>query len=33
MLHERWNDGWELLEVEAPVKLQDALEMDGWRRV
>lgn len=32
-LHFRWRDGWEYLRTDAPTKYQDALEMDGWKRL
>lgn len=31
-LHFRWGQGWEILETDTPTKMQDALDMDGWRR-
>lgn len=33
MLHLRWRDGWEWLRTERPTKYQEALEMDGWKRL
>lgn len=30
-LHFRWNNGWQYLLTDEPVKYEKALEMEGWR--
>lgn len=32
-LHVRYTDAWEYLETPQPTKYQDALAMEGWRRL
>jgi 5-methylcytosine-specific restriction endonuclease McrA len=33
-IHFRWHDDWwQFLITEAPMKYQDALQLEGWRRV
>lgn len=32
-LHFRWNDGWEYLTTDEPMKYEYAIVLPGWRRI